>query len=130
MKLRRSSQIVLPYLLVSCESMSVSEGKAGVVPQANACRQDWGAGIQRFWTAANGWCEVIQGHITVRSQFVKDEDKRDARDLHAICMPNSRFIRLSSRLWHHSNNFVGDQVHYRSAIALFVSPDFRRQASR
>ena len=92
MKLTRWSWIFLPCLLAGCESMSVSEckvadwgrvgyadgaagvaqsrlaaytedcGKAGVVPQANAYRQGWDTGIQRFCTAANGWREGMLGH--------------------------------------------------------------------
>jgi hypothetical protein len=89
--LRWTLLLVLSFL-AGCESMSVSEckvadwgrvgyadgaagvaqsrlaaytedcGKAGVVPQANAYRQGWDTGIQRFCTAANGWREGIQGH--------------------------------------------------------------------
>lgn len=91
MTLLHWSWLVVPCLLAGCESMSVSEckvadwarvgyvdgaagvaqsrlaaytedcGKAGVVPQANAYRQGWDTGIQRFCTAANGWREGTQG---------------------------------------------------------------------
>lgn len=37
-------------------------GKTGVVPNAQAYRQGWDAGIKRFCTAANGWQEGLKGH--------------------------------------------------------------------
>lgn len=37
-------------------------GKIGVVPNAQAYRQGWDAGIVRFCTATNGWREGQQGH--------------------------------------------------------------------
>jgi hypothetical protein len=36
---------------------------AGVQPNAQAYRQGWDAGIQRFCTAPNGWREGVQGNI-------------------------------------------------------------------
>jgi len=91
MKLLKAIAILTIALLAGCESMSVSEckvadwsrtgfndgaagtaenriadytedcGKSGVVPNANAYRQGWDAGIQRYCTAANGWREGMQG---------------------------------------------------------------------
>ena len=79
-------------LLAGCETMTVSECKvadwgrvgfadgargdsdnriaahtescaqAGVKPNAQAYRQGWDAGIQRFCTPANGWREGLQGN--------------------------------------------------------------------
>ncbi len=37
-------------------------GKIGIRPNAQAYRQGWDAGIQRFCTAANGWREGVAGH--------------------------------------------------------------------
>jgi len=37
-------------------------GKIGVVPNAQAYRQAWDVGIQRFCTAGNGWREGLEGH--------------------------------------------------------------------
>lgn len=92
MNWRHWSWVLLLCSLAGCESMSVSEckvadwgrvgyadgaagvaqtrlaayaedcGKAGIVPQANAYRQGWDSGIQRFCTAANGWREGTLGH--------------------------------------------------------------------
>ncbi len=91
-KHRVLSLLLLTALLAGCESMSESEcrvadwgrvglndgargeperrlaaytedcGKTGVVPNAQAYRQGWDAGIKRFCTAANGWQEGLQGH--------------------------------------------------------------------
>ena len=92
MNWRQWSLFLLPFMLAGCESMTVSEckvadwgrvgyadgaagvaqtrlaayaedcGKAGIVPHANAYRQGWDSGIQRFCTAANGWREGTLGH--------------------------------------------------------------------
>ena len=37
-------------------------GKIGILPNAQAYRQGWDTGIQRFCTAANGWREGLEGH--------------------------------------------------------------------
>lgn len=37
-------------------------GKAGIIPNAQAYRQGWDAGIVQFCTAANGWRAGLQGH--------------------------------------------------------------------
>ena len=39
-------------------------GKIGVVPNAQAYRQGWDAGIKHFCTAANGWRQGIEGHAS------------------------------------------------------------------
>lgn len=89
---RALSLLLLTTLLAGCASMSESEcqvadwgrvglndgargeperklaaytedcGKTGVVPNAQAYRQGWDAGIKRFCTAANGWQEGLLGH--------------------------------------------------------------------
>lgn len=38
-------------------------GKVGVVPNAQAYRQGWDTGIQRYCTAANGWQEGLSGRF-------------------------------------------------------------------
>ncbi len=83
--------LMLTVVLAGCESMSESEckvadwsrtgfndgargepenrladyaqdcGKIGIRPNAQAYRQGWDAGIQRFCTAANGWREGVAG---------------------------------------------------------------------
>jgi hypothetical protein len=92
MKKLLAPMLVMVFALMGCESMTVSEckvadwgrvgfkdgaqgeqesrlaaytkdcGKAGVLPNAQAYRQGWDAGILRFCTAANGWREGVQGH--------------------------------------------------------------------
>ena len=37
-------------------------GKIGVVPNAQAYRQGWDAGIKQFCTTTNGWREGLEGH--------------------------------------------------------------------
>lgn len=92
MPARYTALMLAALTLAGCESMSVSEckvadwhrvgwtdgsqggserriadytedcGKAGIVPNAQAYRQGWDAGIVQFCTAANGWREGTQGH--------------------------------------------------------------------
>lgn len=92
MNTRIALLIPLAVALAGCESMSVSEcrvadwtrvgmadgsagvseqriasytedcGKAGVMPNAQAYRRGWDAGIVQFCTPANGWREGVQGN--------------------------------------------------------------------
>jgi hypothetical protein len=92
MNTRIALLIPLAVALAGCESMSVSEckvadwtrvgmadgstgvgaqriadysedcGKAGIVPNAQAYRRGWDAGIVQFCTPANGWREGVQGN--------------------------------------------------------------------
>lgn len=92
LKLNALCLLLLTLLFAGCKSMSESEckvadwggvglndgsrgesepglanytedcGKTGVVPNAQAYRQGWDAGIKRFCTAANGWREGLEGH--------------------------------------------------------------------
>lgn len=92
MNVRIALLIPLAIALAGCESMSVSEckvadwtrvgmsdgstgvserriadysedcAKAGVVPNAQAYRRGWDAGIVQFCTPANGWREGVQGN--------------------------------------------------------------------
>ncbi len=93
MKQTTALLLLVPLLLMGCESMSVSEckvadwgrvgfadgsrgesdrriaaytedcGKTGIVPDAQAYRYGWDQGIGNFCTPINGWREGIQGNF-------------------------------------------------------------------
>lgn len=97
MKPLKTLLILLVLALAGCESMTVSQcqvadwgrvgfadaargvsesrldaytedcGKSGIVPNHQAYRQGWDAGIRKFCTAANGWREGVQGNSSKAS---------------------------------------------------------------